>query len=63
MVSPEMAYLETAWNYEMALGGVTTMVDMYLFEENATEANKGSWIEGIIQFTEYNKISNCRWKS
>ncbi|MGY0395469.1 amidohydrolase [Fusobacterium sp. SYSU M8A802] len=49
MVSPEMAYLGARLGtMEMALGGVTTMVDMYLFEESAAEAVKEIGLRGIM---------------
>lgn len=49
MVSPEMVYLGTKYGaIEMALGGVTTMVDMYLFEENAAIAVKEVGLRGIM---------------
>lgn len=49
MVSPEMSYLGARHGAsEMALGGVTTMVDMYLFEDNAAEAVKEVGIRGIM---------------
>ena len=49
MVSPEMAYLGAKHGtMEMALGGVTTMVDMYLFEENAAKAVKEIGLRGIM---------------
>lgn len=49
MVSPEMAYLGAKHGtMEMALGGVTTMVDMYLFEDSAVEAVKEVGLRGIM---------------
>ena len=49
MVSPEMSYIGAKHGaMEMALGGVTTMVDMYLFEENAAEAVKEVGLRGIM---------------
>ncbi len=49
MVSPEMSYLGAKHGaMEMALGGVTTMVDMYLFEENAAQAVKEVGLRGIM---------------
>ncbi|WP_291259920.1 amidohydrolase [Fusobacterium sp.] len=49
MVSSEMAYLGARLGtMEMALGGVTTMVDMYLFEESAAEAVKEIGLRGIM---------------
>ncbi|MGL5054025.1 MAG: amidohydrolase [Cetobacterium sp.] len=49
MVSPEMAYIGAKHGaVEMALGGVTTMVDMYLFEESAAVAVKEVGLRGIM---------------
>ncbi|MDO4589757.1 MAG: amidohydrolase [Fusobacterium sp.] len=49
MVSPEMAYIGAKHGtVEMALGGVTTMVDMYLFEDSAVEAVKEVGLRGIM---------------
>lgn len=49
MVSPEMAYLGAKHGaMEMALGGVTTMVDMYLFEDSAAKAVKEVGLRGIM---------------
>lgn len=49
MVSPEMVYLGAKHGaLEMALGGVTTMVDMYLFEEDAARAVKEVGMRGIM---------------
>ena len=49
MVSREMSYLGALHgSIEMAKGGVTTMVDMYLYEENAAEAVKEIGMRGIM---------------
>lgn len=49
MVSPEMVYLGSKYGaIEMALGGVTTMVDMYLFEDSAAKAVKEVGLRGIM---------------
>lgn len=49
MVSPELCYLGSKYGAsEMALGGVTTMVDMYLFEESAAQAVKEVGLRGIM---------------
>ena len=49
MVSEEMSYLGALHgSIEMAKGGVTTMVDMYLFEESAAEAVKEIGLRGIM---------------
>lgn len=49
MVSPEMSYIGAKLGaMEMALGGVTTMVDMYLFEASAAEAVKEVGMRGIM---------------
>lgn len=49
MVSKEMVYTGAILGtIEMAKGGVTTMVDMYLFEESAAEAVKKIGLRGIM---------------
>ncbi|MEG0235105.1 amidohydrolase [Cetobacterium sp.] len=49
MVTPELSYLGAKHGaMEMALGGVTTMVDMYLYEENAAVAVKEVGLRGIM---------------
>ncbi|MGL5057203.1 MAG: amidohydrolase, partial [Fusobacteriaceae bacterium] len=49
MVSPEMSYLGAKHGaLEMALGGVTTVVDMYLFEEDAARAIKEVGLRGVL---------------
>lgn len=49
MVSREMSYLGALHgSIEMAKGGVTTMVDMYLYEESAAEAVKEIGLRGIM---------------
>jgi len=49
MVSKEMSYLGALHgSIEMAKSGVTTMVDMYLYEESAAEAVKEIGIRGIM---------------
>lgn len=49
MVSKEMSYLGALHgSIEMAKGGVTTMVDMYLYEESAAEAVKEIGLRGIM---------------
>ena len=49
MVSQEMVYTGAIHgSIEMAKGGVTTMVDMYLFEESAAEAVKEIGLRGIM---------------
>ena len=49
MVSPEMSYIGAKHGaMEMALGGVTTMVDMYLFEESAAQAVKEIGLRGVM---------------
>lgn len=49
MVSPEMSYLGAKHGaLEMALGGVTTVVDMYLFEEDAARAVKEVGLRGVM---------------
>lgn len=49
MVSPEMSYIGAKLGaMEMALGGVTTMVDMYLFEDSAAKAVKEVGMRGIM---------------
>lgn len=49
MVSPEMVYLGARLGAaEMALGGVTTVVDMYLFEESAAKAVKETGLRGVM---------------
>ena len=49
MVSEEMSYLGALHgSIEMAKGGVTTMVDMYLFEESAAEAVKEIGLRGVM---------------
>ena len=49
MVSEEMSYLGALHgSIEMVKGGVTTMVDMYLFEESAAEAVKEIGLRGIM---------------
>lgn len=49
MVSPEMSYIGAKHGaMEMALGGVTTMVDMYLFEESAAQAVKEVGLRGVM---------------
>jgi len=49
MVSPEMVYIGAIHgSIEMAKAGVTTMVDMYLFEESAAEAVKRIGLRGIM---------------
>ena len=49
MVSPEMVYTGAIHGaIEMAKSGVTTMVDMYLFEESAAEAVKKIGLRGIM---------------
>tara|TARA_Y100000389_G_scaffold8143_1_gene7748 strand:+ start:2167 stop:3558 length:1392 start_codon:yes stop_codon:yes gene_type:complete len=49
MVSKEMSYLGALHgSIEMARSGVTTMVDMYLFEESAAEAVKEIGLRGIM---------------
>ncbi len=49
MVSKEMVYIGAIHgSIEMAKGGVTTMVDMYLFEESAAEAVKEIGLRGIM---------------
>ncbi|MGL5703651.1 MAG: amidohydrolase [Cetobacterium sp.] len=49
MVSPEMVYLGARHGAtEMALGGVTTMVDMYLFEDDAARAVKEVGLRGVM---------------
>ena len=49
MVSKEMSYLGALHgSIEMAKSGVTTMVDMYLYEESAAEAVKEIGLRGIM---------------
>lgn len=49
MVSKEMSYLGALHgSIEMAKAGVTTMVDMYLYEESAAEAVKEIGLRGIM---------------
>ncbi len=49
MVSKEMSYLGALHgSIEMAKSGVTTMVDMYLYEESAAEAVKKIGLRGIM---------------
>jgi len=49
MVSKEMVYTGAILGtIEMAKGGVTTMVDMYLFEESVAEAVKKIGLRGIM---------------
>lgn len=49
MVSPSMVYLGSKLGAsEMALGGVGTLVDMYLFEEEAARAVKEVGLRGIM---------------
>ena len=49
MVSKEMVYIGAIHgSIEMAKAGVTTMVDMYLFEESAAEAVKKIGLRGIM---------------
>lgn len=49
MVSPNMVYIGAKHGaMEMALGGVTTLVDMYLFEESAAKAVKEVGLRGIM---------------
>jgi len=49
MVSKEMSYLGALHgSIEMAKSGVTTMVDMYLYEESAAEAVKEVGLRGIM---------------
>lgn len=49
MVSEEMSYLGAlSGSIEMAKGGVTTMVDMYLYEQSAAEAVKEIGLRGIM---------------
>ncbi len=49
MVSPEMSYIGAKHGaLEMALGGVTTIVDMYLFEEDAARAVKEVGLRGVM---------------
>jgi len=49
MVSKEMSYLGALHgSVEMAKSGVTTMVDMYLYEESAAEAVKEIGLRGIM---------------
>ncbi len=49
MVSEEMSYLGSLHgSIEMAKGGVTTMVDMYLFEESSAQAVKQIGLRGIM---------------
>lgn len=49
MVSPSMVYLGSKLGAsEMALGGVGTLVDMYLFEEEAAKAVKEVGLRGIM---------------
>ncbi len=49
MVSQEMVYTGAIHGtIEMAKGGVTTMVDMYLFEESAAEAVKEIGLRGVM---------------
>lgn len=49
MVSREMSYLGALQgSIEMVRGGVTTMVDMYLYEENAADAVKEIGMRGIM---------------
>ena len=49
MVSKEMSYIGALHgSIEMAKAGVTTMVDMYLYEESAAEAVKEIGLRGIM---------------
>ena len=49
MVSKEMSYLGALHgSIEMAKSGVTTMVDMYLYEESAAEAVKEIGLRGNL---------------
>ena len=49
MVSKEMSYLGALHgSIEMAKSGVTTMVDMYLFEESAADAVKEIGLRGVM---------------
>ena len=49
MVSEEMSYLGALHgSIEMAKSGVTTVVDMYLFEESAAKAVKDIGLRGIM---------------
>ena len=49
MVSEEMVYIGAVHAaIEMARGGVTTMVDMYLFEESAARAVKEIGLRGVM---------------
>lgn len=49
MVSKEMVYIGAVHAaIEMAKGGVTTMVDMYLFEESAARAVKEIGLRGVM---------------
>lgn len=49
MVSPDMVYLGSKLGAsEMALGGVGTIVDMYLFEDSAAKAVKEVGIRGVM---------------
>ena len=49
MVSEEMSYLGALHgSIEMAKAGVTTVVDMYLFEESAARAVKDIGLRGIM---------------
>jgi cytosine/adenosine deaminase-related metal-dependent hydrolase len=49
MVSKEMSYIGALHgSIEMAKSGVTTMVDMYLYEESAAEAVKEIGLRGIM---------------
>jgi cytosine/adenosine deaminase-related metal-dependent hydrolase len=49
MVSPYLSYMGAKFGaVEMALGGVTTMVDMYLYEDSAAKGVKEVGIRGIM---------------